>query len=154
MTTYEIWLWDNDTTQWQLVKHEIMFQMCYSWEASAAYIRVWNATGAHCRTVNSAFDDHWFDFSLSESAMQQYLPSQEFPFRPWDIFGADIVNWGRCQKLNIVPRSCTGINSALSQDMAYVNLTRPTLERRQTLGRLRSIYPDMINHFASQSKTC
>ena len=32
--------------------------------------------------------------------------------------------------------------------------TRPTLERRQTLGRLRSIYPDMINHFASLSKTC
>ena len=32
--------------------------------------------------------------------------------------------------------------------------TRPTLERRLTLGRLRSIYPDMINHFASQSQTC
>ena len=26
--------------------------------------------------------------------------------------------------------------------------------RGQTLGRLRSIYPDMFNHFASQSKTC
>ena len=32
--------------------------------------------------------------------------------------------------------------------------TRPTLIRRQTLGRLRSIYPDMNNHFASQSQTC
>ena len=33
-------------------------------------------------------------------------------------------------------------------------LTRPTLKLRQTLGRLRSIYPYMINRFASQSKTC
>ena len=33
-------------------------------------------------------------------------------------------------------------------------LTRPTLEHRWTLDRLRSIYPDMINHFASQSQTC
>ena len=33
-------------------------------------------------------------------------------------------------------------------------LTRPTLEHRWTLGCLRSIYPDMINHFASQSQTC
>ena len=33
-------------------------------------------------------------------------------------------------------------------------LTRPTLEHRWTLGRLRSIYPDMINHFANQSQTC
>ena len=30
----------------------------------------------------------------------------------------------------------------------------PTLERRATLGRLRSINPDMINHFTSQSQTC
>ena len=29
--------------------------------------------------------------------------------------------------------------------------TRPTLERRSTLGRLLSINPHMINHFASQS---
>ena len=28
------------------------------------------------------------------------------------------------------------------------------LEHRWTLGRLRSIYPDMINHFASQWQTC
>ena len=32
--------------------------------------------------------------------------------------------------------------------------TRPVLERRETLGRLRSINPNMINHFASQSQTC
>ena len=31
--------------------------------------------------------------------------------------------------------------------------TRPTLERRKTLGHLRSINPKMIIHFANQSKT-
>ena len=30
----------------------------------------------------------------------------------------------------------------------------PTLELRKTLGRLRSINPSMINHFANQSKSC
>ena len=34
------------------------------------------------------------------------------------------------------------------------NLTRPPLERRKTLGHLRSINPNMINHYASQSQTC
>ena len=34
------------------------------------------------------------------------------------------------------------------------NKTRPTLERRKTLSHLRSINPNMINHFASQSQTC
>ena len=33
-------------------------------------------------------------------------------------------------------------------------LTRPPLERRKTLGHLRSINPNMINHYASQSQTC
>ena len=32
--------------------------------------------------------------------------------------------------------------------------TRPPLERRKTLGNLRSINPNMINHYASQSQTC
>ena len=32
--------------------------------------------------------------------------------------------------------------------------TRPTLQRRKTLRRLRSINPNTINHFASQSQTC
>ena len=32
--------------------------------------------------------------------------------------------------------------------------TRPPLERRKTLGHLRSINPNMINHYASQSQTC
>ena len=32
--------------------------------------------------------------------------------------------------------------------------TRPTLERRKTLGHLRSINPNMINHYANQSQTC
>ena len=34
------------------------------------------------------------------------------------------------------------------------NITRPTLERRETLGRLRSKNPNMMNHFANQSHTC
>ena len=33
-------------------------------------------------------------------------------------------------------------------------ITRPTLERWYTLGHLRSINPNTINHFASQSQTC
>ena len=33
------------------------------------------------------------------------------------------------------------------------NSTRSTLERRETLGRLRFINPNMINHFAGQSQT-
>ena len=33
-------------------------------------------------------------------------------------------------------------------------ITRPPLERRKTLGHLRSINPNMINHYASQSQTC
>ena len=32
--------------------------------------------------------------------------------------------------------------------------TRPPLERWKTLGHLRSINPNMINHYASQSQTC
>ena len=32
--------------------------------------------------------------------------------------------------------------------------TRPTSEWRKTLSHLRSINPNMINHFASQSQTC
>ena len=32
--------------------------------------------------------------------------------------------------------------------------TRPTLELRTTLGCLRSIKPNMINHFVNQSQTC
>ena len=32
--------------------------------------------------------------------------------------------------------------------------TRPPLERRKTLGHLRSINPNMINHYVSQSPTC
>ena len=32
--------------------------------------------------------------------------------------------------------------------------TRPTLERRKTLGHLRSINPNTIIHFANQSQTC
>ena len=34
------------------------------------------------------------------------------------------------------------------------HLTKPTLERRKTLGHLSSINPNMINHFAKQSQTC
>ena len=34
------------------------------------------------------------------------------------------------------------------------HITRPPLERRKTLGHLRSINPNMINHYASQSQTC
>ena len=37
---------------------------------------------------------------------------------------------------------------------SWFSITRPTLERRATLGHLRSINPNMINHFASPSKTC
>ena len=33
-------------------------------------------------------------------------------------------------------------------------IIRPTLERRKTLGHLRSINPNMIIHFANQSQTC
>ena len=33
-------------------------------------------------------------------------------------------------------------------------ITRPTLERQRTLGHLRSINPNMINHYANQSQTC
>ena len=32
--------------------------------------------------------------------------------------------------------------------------TRPTLGRRKTFGLLRSINPNMINHFANQPQTC
>ena len=35
-----------------------------------------------------------------------------------------------------------------------LHITRPPLERRKTLGHLRSINPNMINHYASQSQTC
>ena len=35
-----------------------------------------------------------------------------------------------------------------------VMFTRPTLERRATLGHLRSIKPNMTNHFANLSQTC
>ena len=34
-----------------------------------------------------------------------------------------------------------------------LRLTRPTLEQPTTIGRLRSIKPNMINHFANQSQT-
>ena len=34
------------------------------------------------------------------------------------------------------------------------DVTRPTLERRNTLGHLRSINRNMIIHFANQSQTC
>ena len=38
---------------------------------------------------------------------------------------------------------------------AYHTLyTRPALERRKTLGHLRSINRNMIIHFANQSQTC
>ena len=39
-------------------------------------------------------------------------------------------------------------------DMCTTWNTRPTLERQTTLGCLRSIKPNMINHFAKQSQTC
>ena len=51
----------------------------------------------------------------------------------------------------------------ISSDMSVYHLfllwclhgkTRPTLERRKTLGHLRSINPNMINHYANQSQTC
>ena len=32
--------------------------------------------------------------------------------------------------------------------------TRPILEHRETVGHIRSINLNMINHFASQSQTC
>ena len=35
-----------------------------------------------------------------------------------------------------------------------ISITRPTLERRKTLGHLRSINRNMIIHFANQSQTC
>ena len=36
----------------------------------------------------------------------------------------------------------------------HLKKTRPTLERRRTLGHLRSINPNMISHYAIQSQTC
>ena len=43
----------------------------------------------------------------------------------------------------------------LQTNSAFQRLTRPTLERRKTLGHLRSINPNMIIiHFANQSQTC
>ena len=36
----------------------------------------------------------------------------------------------------------------------WLCITRPTLERRKTLGHLRSINRNMIIHFANQSQTC
>ena len=47
-------------------------------------------------------------------------------------------------------------NFFLTEYITYmaVILTRPTLERRKTLGHLRSINRNMIIHFANQSQTC
>ena len=36
----------------------------------------------------------------------------------------------------------------------YHNPTRPMLGRRKTFGRLRSINPNLINHFDNQPQTC
>ena len=44
--------------------------------------------------------------------------------------------------------------SIVKQDYWNLIETRPTLERRKTLGHLRSINPNMINHYANQSQTC
>ena len=38
--------------------------------------------------------------------------------------------------------------------LIIIIITRPTLERRKTLGHLRSINRNMIIHFANQSQTC
>ena len=38
--------------------------------------------------------------------------------------------------------------------VCFTLLTRPTLERRETLGHLRSVNPNMIKHNANQSQTC
>ena len=35
------------------------------------------------------------------------------------------------------------------KDSEIISITRPTLERRTTLGHFRSIKPNMINHFAN-----
>ena len=59
----------------------------------------------------------------------------------------DIINFYWCflVKPNI-------IGEAIQCDLLYI--TRPTLERRKTLGQLRSINRNMIIHFANQSQTC
>ena len=54
------------------------------------------------------------------------------------------------------PGQCASIpliNSCVSQIIGTIK-TRPTLERRKTLGHLRSINRNMIIHFANQSQTC
>ena len=44
--------------------------------------------------------------------------------------------------------------STISHSKTQQSATRPTLERRATLGHLRSIKPNVITHFANQSQTC
>ena len=47
-----------------------------------------------------------------------------------------------------------GISNLKIPTKVVPNPTRPTLERRKTLGHLRSINRNMIIHFANQSQTC
>ena len=59
-----------------------------------------------------------------------------------------IYLWCKLQYQNFLKRPTT------RKRCIFEKLTRPTLERRKTLGHLRSINPDMINHYAKQSQTC
>ena len=44
--------------------------------------------------------------------------------------------------------------TCISYLLDCITVTRPTLERRTTLGHLRSTKPNVTNHFANQSQTC
>ena len=73
-------------------------------------------------------------------------------FRKWLSWVMTSVTLTFCMDIT----SVNGNNSWKFQDdtMTGTLSTRPTLKRRTTLGRHRSIKLNMINHFANQSQTC
>ena len=120
---------------WKILAHMMMT----SWHANAFCI-----TGALWRDLSVT---DWFPSQRANNADRQILlingPKCGTVVLPFLLFCTIFEK----KKFRWLETSCRSCN-------VTTLITRPTLERRATLGHLRSINPNMINHFASPSKTC
>ena len=87
------------------------------------------------------------DISRSHQTGFEIIPSQRHESQKWQVKCASWVTWDSLHLRSPATPLCHGVK-------LMSGLTRPTLERRKTLGHLRSINRNMIIHFANQSQTC
>ena len=103
--------------------------------------------------VLGELDEHWSCWGMPWQAAVNRLfckKNTRTQYKRGRIYSTTILVMTWC---NLTQMEYTQISDLLRTFHLKQNPTRPTLERRATLCRLRSINPNMINHFTSQSQT-